>query len=325
MRAIIPVGGIGSRLRPHTYYLPKVLLNVAGKPILEHILDFVVSVGITDVSLVTGPLGDEIEKFVKSKYSINANFISQTEPLGLGHAIWCGCKEIDNEPILIILGDTLFEADLTPALTKQTNSIGIHPVDDPSRFGIVVLDEDRNIVKFIEKPTEKISNLAIVGIYVINDTILLKQSLNYLIENRITTKGEYQLTDALQRMIELGAKFETFEIDYWYDCGKPETLLETNRTLLSKFNHYKELTDCVIIPPVYIDDNALVTRSIIGPNTTIAKGAIVKDSIIKDSIISNDARVESYILENSIIGNNALVLGKFNSFNVGNHSEIKFI
>ncbi|MCX7908927.1 MAG: sugar phosphate nucleotidyltransferase [Ignavibacteria bacterium] len=322
MIAVIPVAGIGSRLRPHTYFLPKVLLNVAGKPILQHILDSLLSIGIDKYVIVTGHLGDDIEKFVRSKYSFNVEFVSQTEPLGLGHAIWCASEYFGDQPLLIVLGDTIFDADIKQVLTFEESSLGVKKVSNPERFGVVVTDENGYIKRLVEKPETYVSDLAIVGIYFIRNSTLLKECLDELLQKQIKTKGEFQLTDALQLMLEKGEKFKFFPVEGWYDCGKPETLLETNRFLLSRNPHYRSIEGSVIIPPVYIDNDARIINSVIGPYTTVASGAIVKDSVVKDSIISDEARVESYLLEKSIIGNNAIVKGTFFKINVGNSSEI---
>lgn len=322
MIAVIPVAGIGSRLRPHTYFLPKVLLNVAGKPILQHILDSLVSVGLEKFIIVTGHLGDDIEKFVRNRYKFNVNFVSQTEPLGLGHAIWCASEYFENEPLLVVLGDTIFDTDLTQVFNFEVSALGVRKVANPERFGVVITDANGYILNLVEKPEVFVSDLAIVGIYYIKNSNLLKECLDELLNKQIKTKGEFQLTDALQLMLDKGEKFKTFSVDGWYDCGKPETLLETNRYLLSKSSFFRKIDGSVIIPPVYIDENATIINSVIGPYTTVASGAFVKDSVIRDSIVSDEARVESYLLEKSIIGNNAIVKGTFFKMNVGNSSEI---
>ncbi|MCX7879414.1 MAG: sugar phosphate nucleotidyltransferase [Ignavibacteria bacterium] len=323
MKAVIPVAGIGSRLKPHTYFLPKVLLNVAGKPILKHILDDLLTLDLEEIILVTGHLGDDIEKYVRSNFTANFRFVSQEEPLGLGHAIWCASEYFDGQPLIIILGDTIFEIDFNNFLkNKECSSLGVKEVDDPSRFGVVVTNEKGEITKLVEKPENFISNLAIVGVYYINNSDLLSICLDELLEKQIKTRGEFQLTDALQLMIDKGEKFLTFPVEGWYDCGKPETLLLTNKHLLTRNTFYGNLPDCVIIPPVYIAEDAIVKRSVIGPFTTIASGAKVIDSVIKNSIISDGASVESYLLDSSIIGNDAIVQGSFYQINVGNASEI---
>jgi len=204
------------------------------------------------------------------------------------------------------------------------SSIGVKKVEDPRRFGVVVTDKDGFITKFVEKPKEFVSDEAIVGLYYIANPNLLKESLNELIQKDIQTSGEYQLTDALQLMLNKGEKFSTFKVDGWFDCGKPETLLSTNRHLLEKLAQELPPVGSVIIPPVFIAKDAKIERSVIGPYTTVAEGSVVEDSVIRDTIISNGAKVYSSLLKDSIIGNNALVRGNFNSLNVGNSSEINY-
>ena len=326
MRAIIPVAGVGTRLRPHTYALPKVLLNVAGKPILAHILDALVEHDVEKATIITGYMGELVEEFVRKRYkTLDVTFVEQKNRLGLGHAIWTGKETYrDDEPLMIILGDTVFDVDLDLAFGSKKNSIGVKQVEDPRRFGVVVMNDSGNIQKFIEKPETPVSNLAIVGMYYINNPKSLVRSLDYLIANNIKTRNEYQLTDALQRMLEEGEEFTTFPVEGWYDCGKPETLLSTNRFLLEQYPIPKQLKNTVIIPPCYISDEAVVENSVVGPYTSIADGAVVKDSIVKNSIISYEAKVFQSLLNESIIGNEAEVNGTFNKFNVGNSSIIDF-
>ena len=322
MKAIIPVAGVGTRLRPHTYTLPKVLLNVAGKPILGHILDALQQHNIDEATIIVGYMGDLVEDYVRRNYSMNVTFIYQEERLGLGHSIWIAREHItDNEPLLIILGDTIFDVDLSLATNSRFSTLGVKSVDDPRRFGVVELEKGF-ISKLIEKPENPTTNLALVGLYFINNPTLLVDSLQTLIDNNIRTRDEYQLTDALQMMIDKGEKFTTFPVEGWYDCGKPETLLSTNRYLLDGKSTYKTPEGAVIIPPAFVAENAIVERSVIGPYTTVASGATVIDSVVRDSIISDGATVTASTLEQSIIGNNAIVKGKFSRLNVGDSSEI---
>ena len=322
MKAIIPVAGVGTRLRPHTYTLPKVLLNVAGKPILGHILDALQQHNIDEATIIVGYMGDLVEDYVRRNYSMNVTFIYQEERLGLGHSIWIAREHItDNDPLLIILGDTIFDVDLSLATNSRFSTLGVKSVDDPRRFGVVELEKGF-ISRLIEKPENPTTNLALVGLYFINNPTLLVDSLQTLIDNNIRTRDEYQLTDALQMMIDKGEKFTTFPVEGWYDCGKPETLLSTNRYLLDGKSTYKTPEGAVIIPPAFVAENAIVERSVIGPYTTVASGATVIDSVVRDSIISDGATVTASTLEQSIIGNNAIVKGKFSRLNVGDSSEI---
>jgi glucose-1-phosphate thymidylyltransferase len=323
MRAVIPVAGVGTRLRPHTYSLPKVLLNVAGKPILGHILDALVEQSITKATIITGYMGKLVENYVIENYkSINFDFVVQEERLGLGHAIWTGRNTYGTDPLIIILGDTIFDVDLSRLTVNGSNTIGVKEVDDPRRFGVVVLNKKGKIERLVEKPEQFVSNLAIVGLYNIQDSKLLSACLDEMISNNIRTRGEYQLTDALQMMIEKGAEFSTTNVEGWFDCGKPETLLNTNRFLLDRKPPSRQFPDSIIIPPSFIAETAVIERSVIGPYASVADGAVVKNSIVRDSIISNYAKVQSSLLEQSIIGNEAEVKGHFNRLNVGDSSQI---
>lgn len=324
MRAIIPAAGFGTRLKPHTFSLPKVLLNVGGKPILGHIIEKLLSEQITKATFVVGYLGEKIVEFVKNEYpELDANFVSQEIALGLGHAIQIAAPTIDDDEIFIILGDTLFDVDIHSVFEKKISSLGVKTVDDPSRFGVAVC-KDGKIEKLIEKPQEPVSKLALVGLYYINNAAHLVESLNELFEKDIKTRGEYQLTDALQLMIEKGHKFNTFQVDGWYDCGKSETLLATNKYVLQTKGTNRNIKGNTIIDPVFISESATVIDSIIGPFTTISENCVVKESIIKNSILSPSSQVEKSMLDNSIIGMNAIVKGNYKKLNAGDSSEIEF-
>ena len=324
MRAVIPVAGVGTRLRPHTYTLPKVLLNVGGKPILGHIMDELIRQKIDNVTIITGYMGKLVQEYVKKNYDIQVDFVSQKESLGLGHAIYVGNETYsDDEPLLIILGDTIFDVHLHDLITSQYSAIGVKEVEDPRRFGVIQTDESGYICNFVEKPETFVSNSAIVGLYFIKSPQLLKAALKHLIDNDIRNRNEYQLTDALHWMMQEGEKFLPFKVEGWYDCGKPETLLSTNEYLLTRHQSIIHNDSCVIIPPVYIAKNAVIRHSVIGPCATIADDAVVENSIVKNSIVGDGASVFSSLLTDSIIGNNALVRGHYNCLNVGNASEIE--
>ncbi|MBZ0181961.1 MAG: NTP transferase domain-containing protein [Melioribacteraceae bacterium] len=324
MRAIIPVAGLGTRLKPHTHSLPKVLLNVGGKPILGHILDKLVEEKITKATFVVGYLGDKIEKYVTEKYpKIKADFIEQKEMLGLGHAIYTAIPTFDEEEIFIILGDTVFDVNMKQIFSLKTSALGVKTVDDPRRFGVAITENDF-ITKLVEKPTEPVSKLALVGLYYLKNSKSLADALNELVEKDIRTKNELQLTDALQIMIEKGEKISTFPVEGWYDCGKPETLLSTNQFLLSQNGKANPIENVVINEPVYIADTAKISNSVIGPYATISEGCEIKDSIIKNSIINENGIVHKTMLDNSIVGSNAIIKGNFKKLNAGDSSEIEF-
>ncbi|MFZ0455067.1 MAG: sugar phosphate nucleotidyltransferase [Ignavibacteriaceae bacterium] len=324
MRAIIPVAGIGSRLKPHTFSTPKVLLNVGGKPIISHIIDKLLEEGINKATFVIGHLGEMIKEYIQNEYpQLNSDFIEQKNKEGLGHAIYTAIPTFDDKEIFIILGDTIFDVDLKSVFKMKHSSLGVKKVEDPRRFGVAVI-KDGFVNKLVEKPQDSISNLALVGLYYIANSNTLKKGLDELIKKDIRTKGELQLTDALQIMINNGEKFTTFPVDGWYDCGKPETLLSTNKFLLGQKSSHGKFENVVINEPVFIADNAKVENSVIGPYTTLDKNCVVKDCIIKNSIVGSKAIVTKTLLENSIIGNNSIIRGTYKRLNSGDSSEIDF-
>ncbi len=323
MRAIIPVAGIGTRLRPHTHTIPKALVQVAGKPILGHIIDQLVPLGITDIVLVTGYMGERVKEYVAEAYpDLAACYVDQEERKGLGHAIFLTRECVDDGPSLIILGDTIVTADFQALVKRRATAIGVKAVDDPRLFGVV--EVEGGVVKsLVEKPDLPPSNLAIVGLYLIQNTGVLMECLAEIVDRDIRTKGEYQLTDALKIMLERGERMEPFEVEGWHDCGRPETLLETNRFLLERAgNGAPEIAGSVIIPPVSIDPSAVIENSILGPFVSIAAGSRVENSIVRDSIINSAAHVEMTLLANSLIGEGAVVRGHYQKLNVGDSSEI---
>jgi len=321
--AIVPVAGAGTRLRPHTHTYPKVLLTVGDKPIIGHILDDISKTGIKKVCMVIGYMGDKIRTYVAAKYpKLDVTFVTQEEPKGLGHAIWLARGHVKG-PAIVMLGDTIISADLGKFINSKEDAIAVREVADPRRFGVVETVKGR-IVNMVEKPLKPASNLAIVGIYAFKDAAPLFQSLDRLVESGKTTKGEIQLTDALVLMLKGGHKFSPLTIDGWYDCGKPEALLETNRYILKKKNPASRAPGCVIVEPVYISRTARVTNSIIGPYASIGDGAVVDYSIVSDSIINENAAIMNMNLSKSLVGPSATIVGRREQINIGESSEIRF-
>lgn len=331
MKVIIPVAGMGKRLRPLTHTAPKVLLQVAGKPILGHILDEISKLDdVSSVTFIIGYMGDKIQQYVESNYSFEAHFVTQKEMLGLGHAIYLSAEHNrGDEPILIILGDTIIRTDFAKIFTSRHSCIGVMEVEDPTRFGIVELSGEF-VKRLIEKPDPPPSNLAIVGIYYLLNPSLLFDSLDHIVANNIRTKDEYQLTDALQSMLDKGEKMTSFAVEGWFDCGKPETLLATNRALLElKPDRSTCISpDCykqsILIPPVFVGEGAQISNSIIGPYSSISSRAEIRNSIIENSIIGDNATVKSVVLRETIIGNDAGIIGEAFKLNIGDNSWIDF-
>lgn len=322
MKVVMPMAGLGTRLRPHTYSKAKPLLPVAGKPILAHLLDRLQGLDVEEYVFIVGHLGEQIEKYVEANYDLPARFVLQAEPLGQAHALHLSREYIDS-PFLLIFVDTIFEADL--ARIDEVTSDGlvfVKEVDDPRRFGIALLEGDR-VVRFIEKPEEPLSNLALVGMYYVVNWSLLMGCVETLLEEGIQTKGEYYIADAFQLMVDRGAKLEVVTVDVWQDCGKPETLLATNRYLLEKGERQEvKAENSVIIPPVYIAESVTIRGSVVGPYVSAAEGCVIIDSIVKDSIIDEGAYIEDATLEGSLIGANAQVKGKFKRLDIAASSRV---
>ncbi len=322
--AVVPVAGTGTRLKPHTYTYPKVLLTVGDKPIVAHIVDKLLECGIKDICFVIGYMGEKVKDYVEKEYGrkTNLSFVVQEEQKGLGHAVWLTKSCVDG-PLLIILGDTLIDTDIKKFIDFKGSKIGVREVDDPKRFGVVKMTSNGIITDMIEKPDNPPTNLAIAGIYSFNDSKKLYSALDEIIRSNIMTKNEYQLTDAMRLMIKNGYRMLAVKVDGWYDCGKPETLLATNKYILSSKNLSRKIKGSVVIPPVYISASAKVKSSIIGPYVSVGDGAEIENSIVSSSIINEGAVIKNLNISNSIIGPNAILEGKSHSFNVGENSEIK--
>jgi glucose-1-phosphate thymidylyltransferase len=319
--AIVPAAGVGTRLRPHTHTTPKALVNVAGKPILAHILDGLVQQGITRIVIVVGYMGDRIRAYVDRRYRGVAECVEQADPRGLGHAVSLTRTLVPRGPILIVLGDTIVQVDYGDFLSGESVVLGVKEVEDPRRFGIAEVVDGR-VTALVEKPEHPPSNLALVGLYYLPRAEDLQRHLERMITQRLTTRGEYQLTDALALMLQDGVHMTVRPVDGWFDCGKPETLLSTNEYLLRLAPRNQELPGVLIRHPVSIDPTAQVTHSIVGPNVSVAAGVVIQNSIVRHAIINENAEVRDIVLEQSLVGENALVRGSFQRLNVGDSSEI---
>ncbi|RYD78892.1 MAG: glucose-1-phosphate thymidylyltransferase [Sphingobacteriales bacterium] len=330
MKAVIPVAGIGSRLRPHTHTQPKALIPVAGKPILAHIIDSLEEAGFKDFVFIIGYLGEKINEYVTENYShLNVTYVVQTVREGIGHALWMAKEHIENEDeLLIALGDTIFDMSMVDFMATEHSALGTKKVEDPRRFGVVEVGADGFISKLVEKPAVPVSNLALVGIYKVKNVPALMEAIQYNISNNIRTKNEFQLTDALMRMIELGEKFTVYNVENWFDCGKKDALLETNAILLKKpefvTNSDEKFENSIIIGPVNIHETVEIKNSIIGPNVSIGANAKVENSIVKESIIGPYAEIRNAVLHDSLIGNEASLRGLSQSLNIGESTEINY-
>jgi len=329
MKAIIPVAGIGSKLRPHTHTQPKALVPVAGKPILSHIVDKLVSNGVTDFIFIIGYLGDKIEEYIKTNYpALKTSFVLQDPREGTGQAVWLSKDLISpDEELIIALGDTIFDVDLKEIIESSGSMLGVKKVLDPRNFGVAELDENGIIRHVVEKPPIPKSNLALVGIYKIKETKQLYDALEHIITKNQRTQGEFHLTDAIMLMISDGVIFKTFPVENWYDCGVKDNLLETNAMLLKKNCKQVEADkypNTIIIPPVSIAESCQISNSIIGPNVSIGDNTIINYSILKDAIIGSYSELENAVLHHSVIGSDASLHGLSQSLNLGDSTEIDF-
>jgi glucose-1-phosphate thymidylyltransferase len=321
MKAVIPVAGIGKRLRPHTYAAPKALISVAGRPILGHIIDNLLDMGVTELIPIIGYKGEMIREYITNEYDVQVNFVVQEEPKGIAHAVNLARQYADNSELIIILGDTIIEADFSRIPFEGDYVLGVREVADPTRFGIAEIS-DGIITRIEEKPENPKSNLAIVGLYYFKDSARLFSACEEVIEKNIKTKGEYQITDALALMIEEGTKFKPYRIDGWYDCGKIETLLDTNRTLLNKYESRSAREGSIIIPPCWIDESSSIERSIIGPYVSVSADCRISNSIVENSIVNSGSSIQDIVLTDSVIGSMAEIIGNKKSVNIGNSSAL---
>jgi len=322
VRVVIPVAGSGTRLRPHTYSQPKSLLQVGSKPIIAHLLDPIVKLEPAEVVFVIGYMGDRIREYVDHNYAFKATFIEQDKLLGLGYAVDMAVRTIPDGDILVVLGDTIVQCDLKRFVAAGDNVLGVLPVDDPSRFGIVTAENGR-VTRLEEKPEKPNSNLAIIGLYYFKDVALLRGALGEHVGSGKMTRGEIQLTDALQMMLERGVEFVPYEVREWFDCGKKETMLKTNQHLVSALEQTPDIPGSVVNGSVYIHPSARVINSEIGPYVSIGEGTVIRDSRVRNSIVGCNSTIEKTVLRDSLVGNDVILRGVDLAANLGDSSEVE--
>ncbi len=327
MKAIIPVAGAGTKLRPHTYTQHKALIPLAGKPILGYVIEQIRVAGVRDFVFIIGHLGDKIQDFVKQYYpDLNSEFIVQAERRGTADAIGLAAEAVGDEEVVIVYGDTIVEIDLEKILAREGNQIGVGKVSDPSDFGIVELDVDTgDIIKFVEKPKIPKSNLALIGVYKIAERQKMFDAIQEISKSQ--KDGEKSFTMVLNKMNETDSEFHSFRVERWYDCGKKENILETNKLMLQKLRDQGQLPDysienSIVFQPTIIGKNCQVENSIIGPYTSIGDNVRVINSIIDGSIIGAYAEIDRIVLNNSLIGNDVVVKGNRHELNIGDNTEI---
>ena len=326
MKAIIPVAGVGTKLRPHTYTQPKALIPLAGKTILSITIDQLYEAGITDFIFIIGYLGEKIQDYVTQHYpNLNCHFVTQNERHGTGHAIELTKEIVGNDEVIIVLGDTIAEYNVKEIIDEPYSMLGIKKVDDPRNFGVAEVEEDGFISRLVEKPAIPKSNMALVGIYKIKESEFLFSCITKISETK-TSYEEFSITDALECMIQNGVKFKAFKVANWFDCGKKETLLQSNAILLKKFGvNIKEPNDfenTIIVPPVSIGEGCKIKNSVIGPNVAIGEHSTLNRAIVKDSIIGAYSNLLEIVLTNSLIGSDAEVRGVSRNLNIGDNTAI---
>lgn len=325
MKAIIPVAGAGTKLRPHSYTQPKALIPLAGKTVLSIIIDQLREAGITEFVFIVGYLGDKIQDYVKVKHpDIKASYVHQTDRQGVGHAIRLTRNLVGNDQVFVVLGDSICEYNVQEVVNSPESMIGVRKVEDPRDFGVAEIDTDGFIERVVEKPQIPKSNMALVGVYKINETNHLFQCLENNILQGLRSHGEYNLTDALECMIQAGVRFKAFKVENWFDCGKKETLLESNATLLKKFAVQQEyhFENTVIVKPVSIAPGCTIRNSIIGPNVAIGENTTIDYSIVKNSIIGSYSNLFDIVLDDSIIGSDTNLRGETRSLSIGDNTSI---
>ncbi|MBI5856091.1 MAG: NTP transferase domain-containing protein [Sphingobacteriales bacterium] len=326
MKAIIPVAGAGTKLRPNSYTQPKALIPLAGKTVISIIIDQLQEAGINEIIFIIGYLGEKIQDHVKTKYpGLKAHYVRQVDRQGVGHAIRLTRNIVNNDEVFVVLGDTICEYNIKEVVNSKYSMIGVRKVDDPRDFGVAEIDDDCFINHVVEKPQIPKSNMALVGLYKIRESEQMFQCIENNIRQGLRSHGEYSLTDALDCMIQAGIKFKSFKVENWFDCGKKETLLESNATLLKKFApeiKYHQFENTVILPPVSIGTGCYIKNSIIGPNVAIGESTIIEYSIVKNSIIGSFSNMFDIVLEDSIIGSDTNLRGETRSLNIGDNTSI---
>lgn len=330
LKIVIPMAGLGTRLRPHTWSKPKQLVSVAGKAVLDHVLDTLNSLPEPqDVELINivGYLAGQIEEHMEEHYpEIKSHYVLQENPRGQSHAIHLA-KEYLHGPALIVFADTLIDTDLGFLADESAEAVvWVKPVEDPRRFGVTDVGEDGMVKQLIEKPSDMSINLAVVGFYYFQDSAELVDAIEEQMEKDIQLKGEYYLADAVNIMLERGLKMRPQKVDIWLDAGTPEALLDTNRYLLengrSNTREVQKRESVVVIPPVYVHPSAKVVNSILGPHVSLGKDCRVESSVIRNSILEDGSQATDVILEKSLIGRHAQISRRPGEINAGDHSIV---
>jgi glucose-1-phosphate thymidylyltransferase len=334
MKIIIPMAGMGKRMRPHTLTTPKPLIPIAGKPMVQRIVEDITKVcdeKVDEIAFVVGRFGKEAENnLVKVAESLGAkgSIFYQDEPLGTAHAIMCA-KECVTGKVVVAFADTLFKADFKMD-SSQEGIIWVQKVEDPKPFGVVKIDANNIITDFVEKPQEFVSDLAIIGIYYFKDGDYLRKELQYLLDNDIKEKGEFQLTNALENMKAKGTKFSPGKVTEWLDCGNKDATVYTNSRILEFIKDKETLlhptvknTNSKIIDPCFIGEGVQLIDSVVGPHASIGANTIIENSVVKNCIIQTNSKIKNAELSNSMVGSYAEYTGKSNDVSLSDYSTIR--
>ena len=333
MNLVIPMAGRGTRLRPHTLTTPKPLVPIAGKPIVERLVNDIANVcsdKIEHIAFIIGDFGAEVEKSlldIADQLGASGHIVHQEEALGTAHAVYCA-RELLEGNVIVAFADTLFRASFQLDTTSD-GIIWVKQVDDPSAFGVVKVDGNKVITDFVEKPKDFVSDLAIIGIYYFKQGEKLRDELQKLIDHKIMSGGEYQLTVALENLKSQGVRFVPGQVDDWLDCGNKKATVETNRTYLGYLAEAEltgknvEIRDSTIIPPVYLGDGVTIERSVIGPHVSVGAGSAIQSAVIEDSIIGANTTISDVIFKHSMIGQHVKLRGKSADFSVGDYNELE--
>ena len=330
MKVVIPMAGLGTRLRPHTWSKPKQLISVAGKAVLDHVLDTLATLPEAEsleLVNIVGYLGEQIEAYLGERYpQMRAHYVIQEDPRGQSHAISLAREHLYG-PMLMVFADTLIETNLSFLANEPAEAVAwVKPVPDPRRYGVAVVDKEGRVTRLIEKPDSMDNNLAVVGFYYFRRSEDLLSAIDEQIRRDIRLKGEYFLADAVNIMLERGLKMRTEKVDVWLDAGTPEALLETNRYLLDNGrSNIKDATaraGLVVIPPVFIHPTAQVVNSVIGPHVSLGAGCLVESSILRNTILEDEAQAKDVILEGSLIGRRAQISRRAGIINAGDQTVV---
>lgn len=331
MKIIIPMAGKGSRLRPHTLTVPKPLISVAGKPIVQRLVEDLAQSfngAIEEVAFITGEFGEAVERqliAVANSIGAKGTIYKQDMPLGIAHAIGCAGPSLAGN-VIVAFADTLFRANFT-FNPKEDGIVWTQKVEDPSAFGVVKLDQNNHITDFVEKPQNFVSNLAIVGIYYFNSGEKLREEIEYLIKNDIKLRGEYQLTSVLENMKNNNTKFRTATIDEWIDCGNKEAVVHANKRMLeikkleSMVAASAKTRNSVIIQPCYLADGVNIKDSVVGPYVSIGRNTTIEGSVVDNSVIGEETTIIDSILSNSMVGNYVEYIGRKSELSISDYSK----